>query len=118
MAFFRSSTLAAVAQVAMMPLLLLATLISTVSFVVFTGVAIILAIGLLLLGLPKSEMLLQGAAIAAGAVVVWIMACRGVVVGMQSIFDPDVKALGITSCYAAIAGIGLIALFGSLWNLW
>lgn len=98
----------------MIPLLLVGAMISAIAFIAFTGVAIMLGVGLLVYGLPNLYMILVGIALLGG----WLISCRGVVVGMQAVFDPDAKALGITAVYGLLAGAGLTALLGGFGDVW
>ncbi|WP_394439181.1 hypothetical protein [Sphingobium naphthae] len=98
----------------MIPLLLVGAMISATAFIAFTGVAIMLGVGLLVYGLPNLYMVLVGIALLGG----WLISCRGVVVGMQAVFNPDAKALGIAAVYGLLAGAEMTALLGGFGDVW
>ncbi|WP_140419255.1 hypothetical protein [Sphingobium sp. Z007] len=115
MSLLRSSTWIATAQVAMMPVIFVTTLLCTMAFVVFTALAIVAAIGILFFTVPSSTLQFVDILFATASLLLWGVACSGVVLGLSAVSDPTLRRTAIIIAHAGICWADLAILFGKLW---
>ncbi|ATI79075.1 hypothetical protein [Sphingobium yanoikuyae] len=113
----RLSTLAAIGEVMLMPLCMALMLICGISFILFTGVVIMLIFGLLVFGWPaEGGAILWSQAMMAviGAFVCWLVACRGIIFGWAALWDLSPRSVAVLALHAAISAAACKFLFGFL----
>jgi len=115
MSLFRASTWIAIAQVAMMPVIFVNTLLCTLAFVIFTGLAIVTVIGILFFVFPSSTLQFADILFAIVSLLLWGVACSGVVLGLSAASDPTLRRTAIIIAHTGICWAGLAILFGKLW---
>lgn len=101
----------------LMPLCMAFMLICGISFIIFTGIVIMLAFGLFVFGWPTAgaSVLMDPAMIAAiAALVSWLVACRGIVLGWTALWDLSLRSVAVLALYAGISATACIFLLGFL----
>ncbi len=109
------ATLVAIGQVALLPLVMLATMICVLAFILFTSVALFIAFWLLFSGRSGQAMAWSDIWMGIGALLSWFLSCRGIMAGWDAMFDLAPKGVGIAFVHAAVSAAACTYLLGTLW---
>ena len=95
----------------MMPLIFIALFLCALAFLAYTAMAIIMGV----FAASLYRIGLGGGLLAIGSVLLWLLSCRGMVLGLNATLDPTFRRSMIVAGHAALCWLGLVILFGGLW---
>lgn len=105
----------AAGQVGLMAACGVATLLCGLGFVILTGANLILILRLLLVGFAWPGATAADLGLALLVPAAWFLACRGIVTGMNAVYDPSIRAtLVLLAQCGGVTGMVML-LIGGIW---